>query len=272
MRSYYQRGETMRNTFTSRSQAATFLKGKWKTAILVQCLCIGAEILLIVTEGICLYCFPAIPIFPIGVLVDLLLLSPLKAGRALLYETVVSDGDKASTKLLFRFFSHGYTRSIGWRLELWLRRIGWHILFSVPSALFLFISRAAEQRGRETLAMIAFIFSLLFLVIAFLVTEILLFRYIPAVYLLSKVASSRHALLLSKRLSKGYTNNWTLLYLDYAGWSFSFLLLFPFFYVSPLFHTARAATVKRLFSEISPQIHQQLLQRGKNHGRIRNEF
>ncbi len=227
---------------------------------------------MIAAEGICFYRFAEIPIFPLGLLADLLILSPLKAGRALFYEALVTDGDEATIKLLFRFYGRGYARSVGWRVGLWFRRIGWHSLFSVPSALFLFISRAAEQSGSETLSMVAFVFSLVFLIIAFTVTEIFLFRYIPAVYLLSKVVSSRHAFLLSKRLSKGYINNWTLLYLDYAGWVFSFLLFFPFFYVSPLFHTARAATVKRLFSEISPQIHQQLLQRGKNHGRIRNEF
>ncbi len=227
---------------------------------------------MIVTEGICFFHFLAVPVFPLALLTDLLLLSPLKAGRALFYETLVTDGNQATIKLLFQFYRHGYVNCIGWRVHLWLQRIGWHMLFSVPSALFLYISRTAEQSGSETLALIAFVFSLVFLVIAFTVTEILLFRYIPAVYLLSKVVSLRHAFSLSKRISKGYTNNWTLLYLDYAGWSLSFLLLFPFLYVSPLFHTARAATVKQLFSEISPQNHQQVLQRKKNHGKIRNEF
>ncbi len=249
-----------------------YLREKWKTAIFVQLLCIFAEVILIVAEGICFYRFAEIPAFPLGLLFDLLLLSPLKAGRALFYETLVTDSNKATLKLLFWFYKHAYAGSVGWRLQLWLYRIGWHSLFSVPSALFLYISRAAEQSGSETLAMIAFVFSIVFLVIAFTITEILLFQYIPAVYLLSKVISSRHAFSLSKRLSKGCTNKWTLLYLDYAGWSLSFFLLIPFFYVSLLFHTARAATVKRLFSDISPQIHQQLLQRGKNHGRIRNEF
>lgn len=262
----------MANTFTRRSKAATILQGQWKTAIFVQILCIGAETILIVAEGFCLYRFGEIPLFPFWLLADLLLLSPLKAGRALFYETVVTGDDKATIKQLLRFYAHGYSRCIEWRAGLWLRRMGLHIMLSIPAALFLFISRAIEQSGQETLAMIAFIFSLIFLVIGFTVTEILLFRYIPAVYLLTKVVSVPHAFSLSKRISKGLTTNWTLLYLDYAGWSFSFLLFFPFFYVSPLFHTARASTVRRLFSEISPQIHQQLLQRRKNHGRIRNEF
>ncbi len=227
---------------------------------------------MITAEGFCFSRFTVIPIFPLGLLADLLVLSPLKAGRAQFYETLVSDGSKATVKLLFRFYRHDYTRAVGWRVRLWLRRIGWQILFSAPSALFLFISRMAEQRGSETFSMIAFVFSLIFLAFAFAVTEIVMFRYIPAVYQLAKVASSRHAFALSKHLSKGYSNNWALLYLDYAGWAFSLLLLFPFFYLSPLFHTARAATINRLFSEISPHIHQQLLQRGKNHGRIRNEF
>ena len=262
----------MGTVFTRRSQASVYLRGYWKSAILVQLLSISAEILLIAAEGVCFYHFTAIPIFPLGLLADLLLLSPLKAGRAKFYETLVTDGDKASIKLLFGFYRHGYTRTVDWRVRLWLRRIGWQLLFSVPSALFLFISRMAEQRGEETFSMIAFVFSLIFLVFAFTITEIILFRYIPAVYLLSKVTSSRWAFSLSKRLSKGYTNNWTLLYLDYAGWAFSFLLFFPYFYVSPRFHTARAATVNQLFSQISPHIQQQHLQRERNHGRIRNEF
>ncbi len=262
----------MKKTFTNRSQASAYLRGQWKSAIFVQFLCISVEILLIITEGICFFRFATILTFPLGLLADLLLLSPLKAGRALFYEDLVTDNKEATIKLLFYFYRHGYARSIGWRMGLWLRRIGWHILFSMPSALFLFISRAAERNGSETVAMIAFVFSLVFLLIAFTITEILLFRYIPAVYLLRKVVSSQYAFSLSKRIPKGYINKWTLLYLDYAGWSFSLIFLFPFFFVSPLFHTARAATAKRLFSEISPQIYQQVLQRGKNHGRIRNEF
>ncbi len=256
----------------NRKSAAAYLRGKWKLAIFVQLLCISAEMVLIATEGFGITRVHAMPLLPLGLLADLLLLSPLKAGRGLFYETVVTNKEDSSLSLLFRFYKHGYVHSVTWRIRLWLRRIGWHVILSLPSALFLYISRTVEKNGSETLAMIAFIFSLLFLVVAFIVTEILLFRYIPAVYLLSKGIPSREALLLSKRLSKGYTNHWALLYLDYAGWSLAFLLLIPFFYVSPLFHVARAATAKRSFSDISPQNYQQLLQRGKNRGRIRNEF
>ncbi len=262
----------MAQTFISRSQAAVYLQGHWRQAIFVQIICLCAELLLIAAEGVSVYHFPNTPFFPLFLLTDLLLLSPLKAGRAFFYETLVTDGSGAELKLLFRFYRYGYSRSIGWRLGLWIRRAGLHILLCSPSSFFLYISRTAERTGSETFAMISFVLSLTFLVIALIAAEILLFRYIPASYLLTQVISARHALSLSKRLSKGYTAKWTLLYLDYAGWSFSFALLLPFFYVSPLFHTARAATAKRLFSEISPQIREQLLQRGKNHGRIRSEF
>ncbi len=261
----------MENIFINRSEASAYLHGKWKTAIIIQFLCISTELLLITAEWIIFYRFPVIPVFLFGLLLDLLLLSPLKIGRAFFYETLITDSKKAQITLFFHFFRRGYFRCVCWRIRLWLLRIGWYCLLTVPSALFLFISRAAEGSGEETLAMIAFIFSLVFLVIALTVTEILLFRYIPTLYLLTTGVSS-HVFSLSRRISKGYTNMWTLLYLDYAGWALSFLFFFPFFYVSPLFHTARAATAKRLFLEISPQIHQQLLQHGKNHGRIRNEF
>ncbi len=262
----------MAKPIVNRSQAAVYLQGRWTTAVLVQVICLCAELLLIVAEGMCLYRFPDIPFLPISLVADLLLLSPLKAGRAFFYETLVTDGGGAKVKLLFQFYRYGYPRSIGWRLGLWIRRTALHIVLCVPSAIFLYISRVAEQAGSETFAMISFVLSLVFLVIALTAAEILLFRYIPAAYLLTQVVSAKHALSLSKRLSKGYTSKWTLLYLDYAGWCFSMIVLVPFFYVSPLFHTARAATAKRLFSGISPQIRQQLLQRRKNHGKIRNEF
>ena len=225
-----------------------------------------------VAEGVCFYKSVKFPLFPLVLLADLFLLSPLKAGRAFFYETLVSDSSSAQVKSLFRFYRYGYFRSIGWRLRLWVLRTRMHILLCVPSASFLYISRVAEQNGSDTFAMISFALSLAFLVMAFMVAEIMLFRYIPAVYLLTQVTSSKHAFSLSKKLCKGCTGKWALLYLDYAGWCFSFPLLLPFFYVSPLFHTARAATAKRLFSGIPNRICQQHLQHGKKHGRIRNEF
>lgn len=262
----------MAATFIRRSQASMHLQGHWCQAILVQGSCLCAEILLIAGESICFYRFGYISIFSIFLLADLLLLSPLKAGRAFFYQTVVTDGGKASYAQLFRFYHDGYRKSINWRLELWIRRMPLYLLLCVPSAFFLYFSRSAWQTGSDTVAMVAFVFFLFFLMVALITVEILLFRYIPAVHLLTENVSAKHALLLSKRLSKGYTGKWALLYLDYAGWCLSLLLLFPFFYVSPLFHTARAATANGLFSDIPSRIGEQLLQHRENHDRIRKEF
>lgn len=262
----------MAKAFVSRSQATQYLRGHRKPAILIQVICTCAEIFVMIAEGVCLFQFPKIPLFPLVLLLDLLLLSPLKVGRALFYETLVTYKQEAKIILLFRYFHDGYARSIHWRLHLWIRRFGWQIVLCIPSAFFLYISKTAEQIGSETFLMIAFAFSLLFLLISLIITEILMFRYIPAMYLLSKVKSANHALLVARRISKGETGNWTALYLDYAGWSFSFIFILPFFYVSPVFYTARAIAYKQLFSGILPKNHEEHLQHKGNHGRIRNEF
>ena len=262
----------MNTAFVNRSQARTYLHGHWKTAVYVEMICLCAELLLVVAEGVGFYRFGTIPLLPFALLVDLFLFSPLKAGRALFYDTLVTDSNTANLKLVVRFFRHGYARSVAWRLKIWLWRAGLYILLTIPSAAFLYISRLAEQKDSATFAMIAFAFSLIFLASALIITEILLLCYIPAVYLLTQVKEAKRAMHLSKRLSKGSNETWIGLHLDYAGWCFSLIFLFPVFYVSPLFQTARAATVRKLFLRISPRIHEQHLKRKKNHGRIRNEF
>ncbi len=262
----------MNSVFVKRSQARAYLQGYWKVAVFAETVCIGAEILLIIAEWVCFYRSNGIPFYPLALLVDLLLISPLKAGRALFYKTLVTNEEPAKPKLIFRYFYNGYTRSVAWRLALWLRRLGLLLLLSIPSAVFLYISGIAGGEQSQTVAMIAFAFSLVFLVFALIGTEILLFRYIPAVYLLSQVTTAKHALRVSKRISKGNAGNWAVLYLDYAGCCFLLLFLFPVLYVLPTFHTARAATANQLFLQISPLIQEQHLQRGKNHGRIRVEF
>lgn len=255
--------------FTTRSKASVYLKGIWIQSILAEGIVLLAEFLIIAAEGVCVYRFAYITFFPLFLLTDVLVLSPLKAGHAYFYKTAASDKSKTKASLLFHFYHHGYFRCIGWRLQLWIRRIALYIPLCLPSAFFIYIGKTVTS---ETIGMVAFAFSLIFLLIALVTTEILLFRYIPAVYLLTRVTSAKRAFLISKRLSKGNTGSWVQLHLDYAGWCFSLILLIPFFYISPLYQTARAATVKELFLGISAEICEQPLQRGKNRGRIRSKF
>lgn len=207
-----------------------------------------------------------------ALLIDLLMISPLKAGRAFFFETLTADGDAARLSLLFRYYRHGYERTVYWRLLLWASRLLWSSLLCLP-AFFLFaysgvLSEGTPSLQDRVLSMALFGFGLLLLVTAFIAIEIILFRLVPVPYLLSHPGGLRGALSLSRRMMRGRVSTLTLLYLDHAGWLLSCLLLFPYVFTSALFQTARAATIRQFLRQIPPENAPHLLQRRKKYGRM----
>ena len=183
----------------------------------------------------------------------------LKPGKARFFETLVTDANTAAFSQLFSYFKAGYRQCLSLRIRLWCKRILLFTLCSLPAMLTLYVMQLATAAGEELIGGVLFLVSAFLTVIALVITEIRMFRYLPALYLLPYTEKAATALRVSRKLEGNTTDLWTRLYLDYAGWCFSFLLIFPFFYAAPLFHTARADTAYRLISHNAPRIQKLLL-------------
>ena len=240
-------------SFASRKTANRYLHGHWKTALLVQIFPLLWEL--------CLW-FVAyfLPIRPevsllMALLLDLLLVSPLKAGRAFFFETLTVDADAASWTLLFRYYRCRYLRAVGWRLIVWCLRLLWSALFCLPAMVLLSAGRSLAVEGAAQrdilLSLVLSILGLLLLIAGLAAAEIRLFRYLPVPYLLSRPGGLGEAFSLSRRITSGQSNTLALLYLDYAGWFFACLFILPAAYASTVFQTARAVTVHRFLRQIS---------------------
>lgn len=204
--------------------------------------------------------------------VDLLLVSPLKAGRAFFFETLTADSEAARLSLLWRYYRHGYGRTVGWRLLLWgCRAVGWALLSLPAMVLFVYSGRLVVGVPTYTdtlLSLTLFALGLLLLVMALAAVEVLLFRLAAVPYLLSHTGGLRGAVALSRRLMRGRIGTMTLVYLDYAGWLLACVAIVPWFYASSLFHTARAAAIRAFLRQIPAQNVRDDLQRRKNYGRM----
>ncbi len=257
-------------TFVERASAKQYLHGHWHNAIAVQVSVFTAEALLL-TAALWL---PGPDLFVVGcsLLIDVLMLSPLKAGRAFFFETLVADADAATLSLLFRYYRYGYERTVGWRLLLWGLRLLWSVILYLP-ALFLFACSRVLGEGTPTqaetlFALICFTFGVLLTVAAFVTVEIVLLRLQPVPYLLSHTGGLRGAVSLARRITKKRVGTLTLLYLDHVGGKFAGLFIVPWPYTSALFHTARAATVRRFLRQIPKENATHVLQRRKKCDRM----
>lgn len=252
--------------FTTRAKAYEYLRGHWHGAVTVQILVFLCEVILLFTAVF----LPGNTVLnsTCALLVDFLLISPLKAGRALYFETLVADGSAVHLKLLFRYYRHGYERTIGWRLLLWCARGISNAVCCIPAFFLFAYSHLLAERSDLIPSLTMFGFGLLLLVSAIVTTEIILLRFTPIPYLFAHTGSLREAVAVSRRITAGRMNTLASLYLDHAGWLFAVLLFVPWFFTSASFQTARAATVRRFLREIPSKNTSSVLQRQKKYGRI----
>ncbi len=254
-----------------RNKAKAVLKGHRHTTFGIQLLINTTQFLVIVAEYIFFLRLPnALTLFLIFAL-DLLLISPLKAGKHVYYYSLVTQ-NQSNFRRLFHFFGAEYQKSIAWRLRLWTRRLLYNSIFCIPCSFFLYFSQQAERYGNYTISLIALAFFVILMVFAFLITEILLLRYLPASYLLTTTDAAKQAFQITKQISKGNLQNFLHLYLSFVGWCFLFPLVVPFFYIEPLFQIQRAILMAELISKNSRLFCQQHLKRLRNHGKIMNDF
>ncbi len=257
-------------TLLTRKRAASILRGHKRTAAAVQGIVLCAEGILWLLP---LWLPGSAALNTVLVLVlDLLLVSPLKAGRAFFFETLTADSEAARLSLLWRYYRHGYGRTVGWRVLLWgCRAVGWS-LFLIP-ALVLFVYSGRLVSGVPTytdtlLSLTLFGLGLLLAVTALAAVEVILLRLVAVPYLLSHTGGLRGAVALSRRLMQGRIGTMTLVYLDYAGWMLACVAVLPWFYASSLFHTARVAAIHAFLRQIPAQNTRDVLQRRKKYGKI----
>lgn len=197
---------------------------------------------------------------------DLLLISPLKAGKALFYRRIASDDRSVGFSLLFYYFNHRYRKCISWRLSIWLKRYGYWLLAFLPCSALLFWYRYLQNY--PALSAASLFLGIALGILALLLVEVRLLRYMPSIYWLSCPLSLKRTLALSVTLSAHRLNRLVGFYASYSWWVLLLPFIVPYFYISPLFQTARAATVNKMTQEILNQP----LQHWKNHGKILSEL
>ncbi len=277
------------------------LKGNWLTANAVQCtqLAFGLLVLLFELAALRLLGLGAEKVVEAGdlwtggwlygavllgaLLLDWLLVSPIRAGQALYYlrlaetrgEGLPPDVDKAATReilpsappapseekpsylLVFSFFRQGYGRALRWRLGLFCRRLGWGTLCYAPAALIGGYRELLRRGGSHTpladMTMLLCTFlGLAALIAGFIILEMLMLRYLPAQYLLAG-PPEKHLFRRAHRIMHARLGQTVGLYLGFAGWLAACFVLLPYFYAAPLFQTTRALTVLGFLRHEKPQ-------------------
>lgn len=170
----------------------------WRVAASDTVLLMAELILIIVTSIQPLFLLPTVA-------VDLFAISPLKAGIALLCETGAADPENAKLHLLFRYYSHGYIKSVVWRILLWIRITGIALLSAIPVILLSILQGTAKN---DSLLMLFFVLIRYFLVgCGAVMVAIQLIRLSPSAFLLPYVSTARQAFDLCRRLFKKKTGN-----------------------------------------------------------------
>ncbi len=204
-------------------------------------------------------------------LFDVLLLSPLKAGRAAYFYKLAEHGT-VSSATLWQFYNHRYEQSVGWRLLTWGKRLAWSaVLYAPAAAVFVcskIVSDTMSSQRDAVLAMLLFGMGLILALLGALAVELLLFRLAAVPYLLAQHNSLRDAVAVSKRCMKGRSSSFALFYTDHAYGCLLCVLLFPWFYTSVVFQIAKAATIREFLAENSAKNVPYRLQHQKKCGRM----
>lgn len=261
---------------TKRAKAQ--LRGHWGQAIGAEGSVIGGQWLLYLAEwGLLLWCGLPIDGTPAGsveagdyrgaavrltvaagiVVLDWLLLSPLKFGRATLYFRILSAAPPS--RPLSRFFRGGrYRRALGWRLHLWGRRLWWSLLFWSPAVALWSMGehlrlQAAGQGGMSPLSPLFSMSGTLLYLVGWLLVEVMMLRYLPAACGMEQGMTVRAAFRHSRRVMKGHLDALLRFYGRNLWRLCSCVLVLPALYVMPLFRMERAYRL-RLWAKMAAPI------------------
>lgn len=246
------------------------LRGHWGQAILVQCLVIGSSLALLLTELLCLRLFGIraeeaihldelriqpklwlhIGIIAAMIVIDLLLVSPLHLGQAAFYDALAA-GRPASVRQLWRGYRAGrYGRAVRLRLSLWMIRLLSGAVCFLPSAVVFAYSDHLRQTGLTTpfvdvCRIFCLVFGLFALLAGWILWEMWMLRFQPAVYLVAEGLGVCRALGASRRIMRRRIGGFAWFHLGFAGWLAACLLVLPYFYAAPLFMTAKTVVIRR---------------------------
>lgn len=246
------------------------LRGHRGQAILVQCLVIGSSLVLLLTELLCLRLFGIraeeaihldelriqpklwlhIGIIAAMIVIDLLLVSPLHLGQAAFYDALAA-GRPASVRQLWRGYRAGrYGRAVRLRLSLWMIRLLSGAVCFLPSAVVFAYSDHLRQTGLTTpfvdvCRIFCLVFGLFALLAGWILWEMWMLRFQPAVYLVAEGLGVCRALGASRRIMRRRIGGFAWFHLGFAGWLAACLLVLPYFYAAPLFMTAKTVVIRR---------------------------
>lgn len=268
-------------------KARQLLNNHWMTAVSVQSIILAASMAMLLIELAVLrithlgtetvayvnafysgkWAYGAVTVGTL--LLDWLFISPLLLGQSLYYWRLAA-GEKVSFTAVFTFCQHGYGRALQWRLFLFLRRMLWTALCYLPAALVMGYAELVRRSGSNTpladiTLMLCTMFGFLLLLAGFLVSEMLMLRYLPAAYLtaLDSEDSIHSIFRQSREVMKGHIGEtfWTII--GFIGWFLSCLLVAPYFYVSPLFRTSLTIVIRRYLAEMEPSRQHKIKNRNK---------
>lgn len=183
---------------------------------------------------------------------DWLLLSPLMLGRMAFYWNIAAGGS-APVHLIFKYYGRRYTHALRWRISVQLRRLMYWAFCLSPAAFASGIAKAVRKSGSGTpvsdvILLFCALFGVLLFIAGLLFSEALMLRGLPAAFLVITNETEKYPKRLFKRSSKimkGHLTDTFQLVTGFGGWFASCLLIFPYFYVMPLFFTTRTVAVRK---------------------------
>ena len=251
--------------------AASWLKGHWCIAVSSELLIVVAEAFLIVF-GAVMAKKQSLPVLPVVLAVDILLLSPLKAGRTFLYDTIATGSTHVRIRLLFRYYTHGFVGAILWRIGYWARYGSLCTLFALPGAALMTLRSIHVDRGlilEDDLLHIALTFAAyILLIIGFLSAWIFSVRYDASAFFLPYRNRTRALFADSAKTSKGKTEPLLGIRFRYVRWAPLFVFVAPYFYASAIYHMEQAIAIRGWIGRFPENKLSQALQHEKNHGMI----
>ena len=246
------------------------LRGHWGQAILVQCLVIGSSLVLLLTELLCLRLFGIraeeaihldelriqpklwlhIGIIAAMIVIDLLLVSPLHLGQAAFYDALAAGRPASVRQLWWGYRAGRYGRAVRLRLSLWMIRLLSGAVCFLPSAVVFAYSDHLRQTGLTTpfvdvCRIFCLVFGLFALLAGWILWEMWMLRFQPAVYLVAEGLGVCRALGASRRIMRRRIGGFAWFHLGFAGWLAACLLVLPYFYAAPLFMTAKTVVIRR---------------------------
>lgn len=183
-----------------------------------------------------------------------LLAAPLKAGRmAWFWRQSGRKGRRNGVGTLFCAFrpARRAMRAAGLWLALFIRKLGWGLLFCGPGLLLLGIAGYRLLHGSEALLfLIPCAAGGVFLIAGLIFYLVVTRRYLLAYYLFdeSGKAAAPAVIRESARVMDGQMGRAAAFALSFAPWILSCVFLFPVFYVYPYYQQSRASFARQALS------------------------